>query len=276
LLSRPTIIELTGVLVARAREHAPLTIKLTRFGLEEVAPESMGGLEKRKAALLGYLVRNPDTQGPGGSNLAFELAEHVVAKIHSSVTSRFYGKTTVEAEYPELVNALRQDGIDIIDGRLVRSFPAELDLPEAKDELHGLLERFDFSTSLGHLDQSLSAHARGQWASANANLRTFFESLLDDISFHLWPDASADKNTSHARRELLAQGSHESPPFLLSELNEWQLGGRGGFLRGIWERLHPDGSHPGLSDEEDSTLRLHVVLLVARHLLRRLDRRTGS
>ena len=34
--------------------------------------------------------------------------------------------------------------------------------------------------------------------------------------------------------------------------------------------LHTDGSHPGLSDEEHSTFRLHIVLVTAPTFLRRL------
>jgi hypothetical protein len=42
-------------------------------------------------------------------------------------------------------------------------------------------------------------------------------------------------------------------------------------MNGLANRLHPKGSHPGLSDNEDSTFRLHVVLLTARLLLTRFD-----
>lgn len=35
--------------------------------------------------------------------------------------------------------------------------------------------------------------------------------------------------------------------------------------------LHPEGSHPGLSDIDDSTFRLHLVLLVTANILKRVD-----
>ena len=38
-------------------------------------------------------------------------------------------------------------------------------------------------------------------------------------------------------------------------------------------RLHPQGPHPWLSDEHDSTFRLHLVLLTAQLLLNRLQQR---
>lgn len=272
--SRDTLIHLVDLIVRRTGTHAGLDTLLIRFGLEDVAPSSVGGLEKRAAALLKHLVQSPDARGPRGAELAFEMVEHALGEVHQSLSRRFFGSRSLDDECPELVNSLRQDGFEVEDGKLVRSLPQELDLAEAKDEVHRLLERFAFATSTGHLEQAIAAHARGEWASANANLRTYFESLLDDIANHLWPQESATRGTSHERRELLAQGHGGAPPFLLTALNEWVIGNRGGFIRGAWDRLHPEGSHPGLSDEEDSTFRIHLVLLTSRHLLRRLDRRS--
>ncbi|MGO9837288.1 MAG: hypothetical protein ACLP1X_24100 [Polyangiaceae bacterium] len=62
------------------------------------------------------------------------------------------------------------------------------------------------------------------------------------------------------------------PPFLLRELNEWDDNGLG-FFNGLIKRLHPQGSHPGLSEDEDSTFRLHIVLLTARLVLKRFAAR---
>lgn len=73
--------------------------------------------------------------------------------------------------------------------------------------------------------------------------------------------------SGHARRERLA-----SVGFLSTDLNEWD--GKGlGFVNGLMKRLHPQGSHPGLSDADDSTFRLHIVLITARLLLARFDAR---
>jgi hypothetical protein len=60
-----------------------------------------------------------------------------------------------------------------------------------------------------------------------------------------------------------------NPPFFLHGLNEWTGQGTG-FFEAFFRRLHPQGAHPGLSDEEDSTFRLHLVLLTARSPLTRL------
>lgn len=106
------------------------------------------------------------------------------------------------------------------------------------------------------------------WAAANAQLRSFVEELFDRIAEHLSDGKSEDLKTSHARRVWLAKST---PPFFDPELNEWDLHGLGGFMQGFWRRLHPQGSHPGLSDEADCTLRLHLVIIVAEHFLQRFD-----
>jgi len=73
-------------------------------------------------------------------------------------------------------------------------------------------------------------------------------------------------SSSENRRHRLAS---LNPPFLHVDLNEWSGDGKN-FINGVLRRLHPDGPHPGLSDEEDSTFRLHLMILIARLLLRRL------
>ena len=62
------------------------------------------------------------------------------------------------------------------------ALPEEIQLPQTDDEIHELLKQFQFATPLGHLDQAIEAHTRGDWAAANGQLRTFLESLFDDIA----------------------------------------------------------------------------------------------
>jgi hypothetical protein len=116
---------------------------------------------------------------------------------------------------------------------------------------------------LGHLDQALDGHARGKWATANSQLRTFLEGMLDEIAQRL--DPATKSQTSENRRTRLAVLG-----FLYADLNEWSNDGKN-FVNGLMKRLHPQGSHPGLSDEQDSTFRLHTVLLTAHLFLKRFD-----
>jgi hypothetical protein len=125
----------------------------------------------------------------------------------------------------------------------------------------------NFATPLGHLDQAIAAHARGDWAAANGQSRCFLESLLDEIAYVL----------VRIRHEARTKGKHVErllqnlqPPFLCVNLFEWGNQGKN-LVNGVFKRLNPQGAHPGLSDEEDSTFRLHLVLLLGRVFLRRFD-----
>ena len=166
-------------------------------------------------------------------------------------------------QYPALHRGLERDGFTVEDGQLRRTLPRELDLPAADDEVHTLLDRYGFRVANGHLDQGIAAHVRGDWAAANGQFRPFIENLFDAIAEHL---GAAAVPAGNQRRIWLA---NRNPPFFLGTLNEWDGQGHG-FIEAFFRRLHPAGAHPGLSDEDDSTFRLHLVLLVARNLLRRI------
>ena len=167
-----------------------------------------------------------------------------------------------------LKSALAQDGFAIQSGELVPLLPKEADLSESKSELFQLLVSLEMETACGHLKQAMSAHARGDWAAANAQVGTFFESVFEHIANKF--DVPTDK-TFHQRCNDLAR---LSPPFLNPDLNEWEIGNNGGFLQGFRRRLHPEGSHPGLSDQEDSRFRLHLTMLVAHYYIRRFSSQT--
>lgn len=144
------------------------------------------------------------------------------------------------------------------------ALPQEMDLPTADDEVHQLLKQFNFHVPLGHLDQAIAAHVRGDWAASNRQTRSFLEGLLDDIARFIEPQRAAQVPSSENRRMLLAERD-----FLSTVRNEWTPDGKN-FINGLFKMLHTDGSHPGLSDDDHSTFRLHLGLITGRTLLRRL------
>lgn len=121
-----------------------------------------------------------------------------------------------------------------------------------------------FERSLGHLNQAVSGHGRGDWAAANSQLRTFVESLLEEIAIDVGVTNVPAMTAENRLRALQKLG------FLSRSRKEW-LGDGKGFINGLIKMLHTEGSHPGLSDADHSTFRLHVVLVTARLLLRRLQ-----
>jgi hypothetical protein len=90
--------------------------------------------------------------------------------------------------------------------------------------------------------------------------------LFDSIARNIRPQESAQRPTPENRRALLADSS---VGFLAADRNEWTADGKN-YINGLFKMLHTEGSHPGLSDEDHSTFRLHIVLVTARTFLRRL------
>lgn len=147
-----------------------------------------------------------------------------------------------------------------------------LDMREAESEIHHLLDKHGFEVPKGHLNQALSTFQRGEWSSSNAALRNLFEGLLNAIADRLGYSGSGD---ALARRNFL--GGELSPPFLLSEYNEWHANNqKPQYVQGLMSRMHPHGGHPGLSEEEDATFRMQIVLITMRLFLRRYDQRLAK
>lgn len=138
----------------------------------------------------------------------------------------------------------------------------QLDFKEAEDEVNHLLKVHEMSDSKEHLRQAISSFSRSEWASTNANLRTFFESYLSEIAAKL--GCEKGKKAWEIRDFLGRKG------FLYEELNEWhQNNCKSRYITGLWNRMHLKGSHPGLPEEDDTVFRLQITLITARLLLRR-------
>jgi hypothetical protein len=155
---------------------------------------------------------------------------------------------------------------------LVRMLPKDipgLDFREAENEIVALLDSSGFTVAEGHLKQAVSAFQRGEWSSANGELRNFFESYLNEIAVGL---GCAGGEDSKAKRDFLGAGLQ--PPFLLADYNEWNANNqKPQYVQGLMSRMHPHGGHPGLSEEEDATFRLQITLITARLFLRRFHQR---
>ena len=93
-------------------------------------------------------------------------------------------------------------------------------------------------------------------------IRNFVEEFFDRITDVAAPGSYT---SSHNRREALANAG-----FFQSDLNEWSKDGKD-FVQGFWKRLHPQGSHPGLSEKEDSTFRLHLVIITMHYFAKRFE-----
>jgi len=276
--SRAAILASVDTLMADS--HSGISHFLLVHGLENALPGTSSKRD-RLNELAKYLFANADAAGPDGQNLTDAVVRDLVTRAAASISKESLGwgepNTFEEAyreKFPELTRSLDRDGFHVIDWELKRSLPEVLDLRAADDDVHRLLDSFGFDVPKGHLDQALQNHSLGNWAAANGQLRSFLEGLINVIAECLEPDNSKLPGKGWNRAEWLAKDG-----FFLADLNEWKFDQAGrpiGFIPGIWQRLHPQGSHPGLSDVDDSTFRLHFVLLLARLLLQRLKGRTAT
>jgi hypothetical protein len=190
--------------------------------------------------------------------------------------------------WKKFVAGLRFDGFEVVETEvqlsstvpwqsprtivtLSRMLPADisgLDFRKAEDELTTLLVQSGFTVAKRHLERAVSAFQRGEWSSANGELRNFYESYLNEIAVDLGCDSQQD---SKAKRDFLGR---LQLPFLLTEYNEWNENNqKPQYVQGLMSRMHPHGGHPGLSEEEDATFRLQITLVTARLFLRRYRQR---
>jgi len=266
-MSRRSVLAAIAVLDERLSQA-----DLTRFLLElgPDFPQLSGGerlaVSRRLNNIMSVFDQTRDHQIEDGRLLGDALVEKAVLLLQPKRSIAPWLEPVSRPSEAALLRALELEGFTISEGTLRRTLPAEADLPGAESEIMRLLDVHGFATAKGHLQQAIDAHSQGAWASANSQFRTFLEGLLDEIAAKLDPKART-LGSSQARRAHLA---NIDPPFLLRTLNEWDDNGLG-FINGLVRRLHPAGSHPGLSDEADSTFRLHVVLVTTRLLLVRFN-----
>ena len=235
-----------------------------RLGLEDQIPLDNSLAVAKKCVLLGRIAMSQGACHVDTLGGAVSLAEAIVREALAFLAQE-------QPQSQRLLRGLARDGfvVEWVDGepRLRAALPEQLQLPTTDDEVHALLDTLGFKTSAGHLAQAIDAHTRGDWAAANSQLRTFIESLFDEIAFVAEPSRARNLPTAENRRALLAEIG-----FLATDRNEWTADGRN-FINGLFKMLHTDGSHPGLSDDDHSTFRLHVVLVTARAFLRRIHYR---
>lgn len=264
--TRPAIAAAVALLDKRL-SHAQFDHLALRLALEQQLPSESATSVSKKAAQLGRLVFADSSRTVQTVDGTVTLAEAVVRE----AVAVMIPSDSPGLEQEKFVRALALDGFVIEwsdESRrpplLRATLPSDVDLPATDDEVHQLLKHFSFDLALGHLDQAIEAHTRGDWAAANSQTRTFLESLFDHIASHVDPAAAAAAGSSENRRAWLAERG-----FLSKQRNEWTNDGKN-YVNGLFKMLHTEGSHPGLSDEDRSTFRLHIALVTARTFLRRL------
>lgn len=180
--SRKTIDIATDVLVIDIRhaggyDQSGFERFLTRFELEEAVQYTAWSVSSRITTFLKYIYTHQDEKGPSGANLVFEIIEYITElAVQYRVNS---------VNFEKLINSLKRDGYKVDDeGKIAYIMPEAMQIAGKEDEIHSLLNKFGFITAKGHLEQAISNFTRGDWAGANAQLRTFIESIWG--LRHIW------------------------------------------------------------------------------------------
>lgn len=252
------------------------------FDIEHLIHPSLGKLtvDDKLNILLKTMKRPPD-KGPFTNDFNLDLLQYMVDLYYRYEDDSGSGLPIYRAadnviyedrflfDHQALTYSLTRDGY-IVKGRTIKKqLPQEIEEAKSESELFTLLNKFNLTIPRGHLEQAISNHSQANWAGANSQFRTFIESLLISLCNKLVP-ANKIENAQSAINIL---SKTVNPPFLKAELNEVENSNcNKPFIEGLWKRLHPEGSHPGLSDEEDSTFRYHITIVVAYYLLKRLEK----
>lgn len=260
MFSRATIMDVMYIL-RDMKSHSELDAYAYRYGLENVAIGS--NKDQRVLGIGRYLIENPNSPGLISDNLAYEILEDI---INNAVSNEYhFDKTNNEfKQYPQLRRLLLKDGFVIKDGELTRTFETDIDFNTNETLLDKYLRKYNLSVAQGHYNQANNSFNRGDWAACNGQLRSYVEELLNRLAENI-TDISPEN--SQAAKVALAKCD---PPIFYKQLNEWLDNGQG-FFETFWKRLHPEGSHPGLSDENDSIFRLNLVQITTLEILRRYD-----
>lgn len=242
--------------------HATLDTYAYRYGLGEVA---VGGNKDQKVlGIAKHLLENPKLPGLLSNNLMYEIVEDAISRAVQN-TYRFDANSNEFIQYPQLRRLLLKDGFVIRDGQLIRTFDTDFDYSKNETLLESLLNNHQLKVAKGHFDQASNAFNRGDWAACNSQLRSYVEELLNKLAERITGNTFPD---SHQAKIALSKCT---PPLFYKQLNEWSDNGTG-YFETFWKRLHNEGSHPGLSDEDDSIFRLNIVQISTLEVLRRYDR----
>lgn len=199
MLSRKTILTLVDAL--HFQTHDQVERFCVEFEIEHIVA-NLPYISKKETAISKYIIANEEAKGPMGSILVVEVIEYLLKN------SNRYGE-----RFSEFEHHLNKDGYLLTENSVRASLPTQIPLVENEDRLVEILKKRGFDTALGHYEQAVAAHGRGEWAAANAQLRSFVEEFFNKI--HALINAGSATQTQAKKAELANIG------FFSKEYNEF-------------------------------------------------------
>jgi hypothetical protein len=184
--ARPTVIAALQVL-ENSFTHAQFSRFLHELGADfpRQVPDEPLALKKRLNSLMAVYDEEPRRLIEGGETLQDAIIEKAASFVRDDLEFEEEGAPPWYFEQQKFRRQLEMDGFVIADRKIRATLPNDVGLPAVQDELHLRLAKYNFSVASGHLDQALDAHAKGHWAAANSQIRTFFDALFVDLHSNL-------------------------------------------------------------------------------------------
>lgn len=170
-----------------------------------------------------------------------------------SLATRMLNQKARGSEAPGWVDDLRKslfkDGYDVVQSQESGTWSigplgaAEIPLPPQVSDLEASLRDKGFIVASEHYKQAFDAFKRQEWESANAATRTTTEGFLVEIAkskFGYAGSSGGDAIEQLRQRDYFEQGEHD-------------------YLKGFWKMSHVNGSHPGLSNQEEALFRFSAA-----------------
>jgi hypothetical protein len=151
----------------------------------------------------------------------------------------------------------------------IQLFPVDPDAIPISTEITALEAELDsrgYTEALGHYRSAVDNFTEHDHPASNGQLRNMVESLVK----HLAVDHTGYVGTGRSGQGGAAIAALYSPggqpPAVVGQPLPENDGGR--MLSGIWNILHSNGPHPGLSDADEARIRMQLCTGLARFLLK--------
>lgn len=234
--------------VARSYTHSELDILFLRLGCEG-EDDNEAGETGNKLDRVGRVVATLRGRDDGGGVLEL-LREFLEIRLEGAI---FDYRGNVVAWLSRLVESLRTDGLEIMDGRLVATTPEPASLSPQLSLLEQELAGRGLDVALAHFRQAVDSFVDSRLEASNGQLRSFLEALLVGLCEQV---TGRQTQTRGAVKVLRGAGHLDS--------DETKLFGG---LAGV---SNTRGAHRGLTDREEALFRLHFTTAAARYLLARI------
>jgi hypothetical protein len=167
-----------------------------------------------------------------------------------------------------LCRALRADGFEVREGRIVSVDNLEQELAQEASILYERLQSLHMADIQSNLEQAHENFIGGNEEACNAMLRTALEGTLQHIAAHL---AGGIEKIPHQRRHL-------SPVDIRDYLSvsEFLSQDERKFVDALYGFASPNGSHPGLSNESESRLRRLMIIGWIQYCIEKLIAKLGE